>query len=441
VAVSSKSPGEIRERVHSRALRRFVLDYACAWRLALVPRARRISPTIAPHLSQGISVNRCPPLGRAIVTSLMLDACAFVAAPRGAEGVPNAQHVIVVIMENHAYDTVCVLPYTASLIAVSSSFAHSYAITHPSQPNYLALWGASTMGVTNDNCPSPGSPYSTENLGHACEAARLTWKAYCEGLPAVGSTVCDYGSPSYARRHAPWTDWSNLTHTNEVPFTQFASDTAARNLPRLAYVVPNNCDNTHDCSTTVGDNWLAAHLPGMIRAVGPNGLVILTWDEDDGSHGNHILTVFAGPLVRRGYGSSRTISHYTVVRTICAALGLKAFGYAASDSAVTDVWVSGFTGAPPDMPAGLRLDPPLPDPSFGAVRAVLHLPAPARVDAAIFDTAGRRVAALAAGPGAGSVTLAWDGRDEAGRDAGSGVFFLRVRAAGHELTRRVVRVR
>jgi acid phosphatase len=422
-------------------VRRFVLDLVDPLRLALELRARRISPTIAPHLSQGIPVNRCPPLGRAIVASLLLDACTFLASPRAGEGVPNAAHVLVVIMENHAYDTVRVLPYTASLIAVSSSFASSYAVSHPSQPNYLALWGASTMGVTNDNCPSPGSPYTTENLGHACEAAGLSWKAYSEGLPAVGSTACNYGSPSYARRHAPWTDWSNLTHTNEVPFTQFALDTAAGALPTLAYVVPNDCDNTHDCSTTIGDNWLAANLPGMVRAVGPWGFVILTWDEDDGSHGNHILTVFAGPLVRPDYISNRTITHYTVVRTICAALGLKAFASAATDSAVTDVWSPGTTAVPTDTPTGLRLDPPAPDPTFGVVRAVLHVPTPARLEAAIFDAAGRRLRMLTAGQGAGSVTLAWDGRDEAGHDAGTGVFFLRVRTGGRELTRTIVRVR
>jgi phosphatidylinositol-3-phosphatase len=386
-------------------------------------------------------VHRCPPLARVIAASLVFDACTSVASSSAGGGVPSADHVLVVIMENHAYDTVRVLPYTASLIAASSSFAYSYAITHPSQPNYLALWGASTMGVINDNCPSPGSPYSTENLGHACEAAGLAWKAYSEGLPAVGSTVCNYGSPSYARRHAPWTDWSNLTHSNEVPFTQFAQDTAAGKLPTLAYVVPNNCDNTHDCPPATGDNWLAANLPGMIRAVGPNGLVILTWDEDDGSHGNHILTVFAGPSVRPGYISNRTINHYTLVRTICAALDLPAFGEAATDSAVTDVWTAQSTAAPPSTPTGLRLEPPAPDPSYGVVRAVLHLPELARVDAAIFDTAGRRLIVLAAGLGKGSVTLEWNGCDRAGRDAGTGVFFLRVRAAGHVLTRTVVRVR
>jgi hypothetical protein len=297
------------------------------------------------------------------------------------------------------------------------------------------------MGVTNDNCPAPGSPYSTENLGHAFEAAGLTWKAYSEGLPSPGSTVCSAGSGAYTRKHDPWTYWTNLSHPNEVPYTQFALDTAAHALPHLAYVVPNNCNNTHDCPPATGDAWLAANLPGMLQAAGPNGLVILTWDEDDYATGNHILTVFAGPRVRAGHLSTRTLNHYSVVRTICAAFGLAPFANAATDSAVTDVWTDLTASTPPPAPADLRLDAPAPDPTRGAVRAVLHLPAPRRVQATVHDAAGRRLRVLESATRSGTVTLTWDGRDGAGRDAGSGVFFLRVRAGDETLARRFVRVR
>ena len=215
----------------------------------------------------------------------------------------------------------------------------------------------------------------------------------------------------------------------------------AHALPALAYVVPDNCHNTHNCAVEVGDAWLAANVPGMIEAAGPNGLVILTWDEDDASADNHILTVFAGPLVRPGYVSLRTIDHYTVVRTICAALGLAAFGEAANDSAITDTWTVYATGAPPPAPAALRLDPPAPDPTRSGVRATLRLPSSTRVDVAIYDAAGRRRRVLDAGALAGTFTLVWDGRDDSGRDAGSGVFFLRVRAGTSEVTRRFVRVK
>ena len=65
------------------------------------------------------------------------------------------------------------------------------------------LWSGSTQGVTNDVCPPLGAPYAAENLGHACEAAGKTWRAYSEGLPAIGSTLCTNPATFYLRRHCP----------------------------------------------------------------------------------------------------------------------------------------------------------------------------------------------------------------------------------------------
>jgi phospholipase C len=196
-----------------------------------------------------------------------------------AAAVPRLNHIIVVIMENHSYDEVRSLPYTASLVAAGSSCANSRGVTHPSEPNYLALWAASTLGVTNDACPPPGSPYVVENLGHACETAGLTWRAYSEDLPSAGWSGCAYAG--YARKHAPWTSFGNLTHAYELSLTELAADEAANTLPNLAFVVPNMCHDTHDCSLATGDAWLAANIPAMLQAVGPRGIVILTYDEDD----------------------------------------------------------------------------------------------------------------------------------------------------------------
>ena len=80
-------------------------------------------------------------------------------------------------------------------------------------------------------------------------------------------------------------------------------------------------------------------LPAMIAAVGPRGLVVLTWDEDDFSSTNRILTVFAGPRVLTNYVSATHITHYTLLRTVCAALGPVPFGAAAQEASITDVWL------------------------------------------------------------------------------------------------------
>jgi hypothetical protein len=370
----------------------------------------------------------------------------LLAGSAGAEGVPKLDHVVVVIMENKSYDqagnsTTC--PYTAGLVSANSSFSNSYGLTHPSQPNYIALWAGSTLGVTNDNCPPAGSPYSVENLGHALETAGRTWRAYSEDLPAAGSAVCTWNGSLYTRKHDPWTDFSNLDHSNERPFGDLATDEAGGTMPDLAVVIPNNCDNSHNtpgCSVTTGDNWLAAHLPAMISAVGNRGLVVLTWDEDDYASDNHILTVFAGPLVRSGYVSTRTITHYTLLRTLCEALRIPPFAAAVAETPITDVWRPELVGVGAASGGELSLGAPAPNPARGAVRLVLRLPAPAISSAGVFDVAGRRVRDLGTTLRGRQSELRWDGRADGGGTVGPGLYLVRVRVKGRLLERRVIRL-
>ena len=357
-------------------------------------------------------------------------------------GVPPHDHVLVVVMENKSYDEVRFQPYTAGLIQQGAAFSRSYGVTHPSLPNYLALWAASTLGVTNDACPPAGAPYTVENFGHACEAAGLTWRAYSENLPAAGSDTCQAHGALYTRKHDPWTDFSNLTHANEYPFSDLSGDLSNGGLPSLAFVIPNNCNNTHDCPVEVGDAWLSQHLPAMLEGVGPRGLVILTWDEDDYAGDNHILTVFNGPLVVAGEDSSRRVTHYSVVRTICEALGLPPFGNAASDSAITGIWRSDpVLAVEPDSRPGPRLGNPYPNPGSGRFRARLSLPEPADVIATVLDVAGRRVREIARGRRMGEVALEWSGHDANGRLAPPGLYVLSVKTGSRELQRKIFRLR
>ena len=264
--------------------------------------------------------------------------CAVLPVAAHAAAVPSLNHVVVVVMENRNYDQVRTAPYIARLVATASSFSDYHAITHPSQPNYLALWAGSTLGVSDDACPAPGSPFTAQNLGHACEAAGLSWRAYVEDLPSVGSDKCKANGDLYVRKHNPWTNFANLNHQNERPYTDLAKDIAAGKLPNLAFVTPNQRDDMHSGSLAKGDAWLSRNLPAMVKAVGPQGIVVLTWDEDDDGPSNHILTVAAGGPVKAGYVSPRRSSHYTLLRTICDALKLPAFGAARSETPNSDIW-------------------------------------------------------------------------------------------------------
>jgi hypothetical protein len=298
--------------------------------------------------------HRRPGRFAAALATLALGLVPAAARPVSA-AVPHHDHIAVVILENKTYAQAIAQPYTASLAALGAKFTNSVAITYPSQPNYLALWFGHTLGFTTDNCPLT-SPVSFENLGHACEAAGLTWRAYSENLAVVGSTACSYdGSAStglYTRKHDPWTYSANVDHTRERPYTDLALDIAGGTLPNLSFVIPNNCHNSHNsttpgCTIADADNWLSVNLPPLMAALGPTGLLILTWDENDNSAGNQILTVFKGPLVIPGAVSSQPINHYSVVRTICEAFGITPFNIAADMATVDGVWVQTVKTAPP----------------------------------------------------------------------------------------------
>src|SRR5438132_6862622 len=105
--------------------------------------------------------------------------------------VPRPTHVVVVIEENHSYSQIIgapAAPYINRLAQQGALITNSFAITHPSQPNYLDLFSGSNQGVTDDTVPPPGSPYSTLNLASELIGASLTFGGYSEDLPSVGFT-------------------------------------------------------------------------------------------------------------------------------------------------------------------------------------------------------------------------------------------------------------
>ena len=267
----------------------------------------------------------------------------FVAALAASQTVypaalPAYDHVLVVVMENHSYGQVvgsASAPYITALATQGANFTKSYAIEHPSEPNYLDLFSGANQGVTDDSCPHT---FSTDNLGSQLIAAGLTFTGYSEGLPAAGSTVCSAGTApnTYQRKHNPWVNFSNVPADSNQPLTAFPGDFS--DLPTLAFVVPNQCHDMHDCSVATGDAWLAANIDAYAQwAKAHESLLVLTWDENDYSAGNHIATIFVGALVVPG-NYVEHIDHYTVLSTLEALYALPAAGGAAERTPISDVW-------------------------------------------------------------------------------------------------------
>jgi hypothetical protein len=137
----------------------------------------------------------------------------------------------------------------------------------------------------------------------------------------------------------PWTDFRNVPGSVNLQFSSFPATDFSR-LPTLSFVIPNLCNDMHDCSVATGDSWLRAHIGSYAQwAMTHDSLLIITWDEDDGSQSNQILTIFAGQLVRPGKYAER-ITHYSVLSTLEAAYGLARIGNgtARSQLPITDIW-------------------------------------------------------------------------------------------------------
>lgn len=249
-------------------------------------------------------------------------------------GVPTPAHVVIVIEENHGYSQIIgspQAPYINTLASEGALFTSSYAIAHPSQPNYLELFSGGNQGVLDDSCPHT---FSTPSLESELIAAGKTFAGYSEGLPAVGSEVCTSGL--YARKHAPWTDFSKDPSSNNKPFSSFP--TTFSNLPKVSFVIPNLDDDMHDGTIQQGDSWLQQHLLAYANwARNNNSLLIVTFDEDQGTSLNHIATIFVGAMVKPGKYSEK-VTHYRVLRTIEDMYGLGHLGSSAAVSPITDVW-------------------------------------------------------------------------------------------------------
>lgn len=259
---------------------------------------------------------------------------------QAATGVPTPDHVVVVVFENHAYGQVIgssSAPYLNSLKSGGANLTQFYAETHPSQPNYFALFSGSTQGITDDSCYTPGFS-SAPNLASEQLAAGRTWASYNESLPSQGSTTCSSGT--YARKHNPWFGFSNVPTSSAKTFAQFPTDYST--LPQLSFVIPNLCSDMHDCSVSTGDTWLKNNLGAYATwAKTHNSLLVVTFDEDDRLSGNRIPTVLYGQPVTPGSSSSTTYNHYDLLRTLEDTQGLGSHaGNAASAHDITGVWAS-----------------------------------------------------------------------------------------------------
>jgi YVTN family beta-propeller protein len=265
------------------------------------------------------------------------------AAPRRvlrppAAHVPRYQHVFVFYFENEGYRAIIAnrrAPYLNSLLPHASLLSDFFAEEHPSDGNYLALAGGSTFGIPLTDPLEEDSHYTirARNIGDLVDAAHESWKAY---LQSANGPCDDTVHESYWDDDMPMTYFADVRDrpaycsAHLVPLQSLQADLAtSATTPNFAWISPNDCTDMEGCGIRAGDKFLARELGEIMRSPAwrtQRSLAIITFDEDAYNHqrpAQRVATVIIGSAgVRRGYVSHRRYTHYSLLRTIEAALGL-----------------------------------------------------------------------------------------------------------------------
>jgi hypothetical protein len=243
--------------------------------------------------------------------------------------VPAFDHIFVAVMENHSSTEIigsADAPYLNSLAADYGLAANYSAVAHPSLPNYLALTGGSTFGVTTDctDCFQNAPNLAADRL----TPAGLTWRAYMDSMPSPGFLGDAY---PYMQKHDPFVYYDDIRNdpaqlANVVPYTRLASDLAvAQTTPAFGWITPDMTHDMHDGTVAQGDAWLSVAIPALLSSPAfttQRSLLLITWDENDDSAGNEVATLVIAEGVPAGFRSAVPYTHYSLLRTIETAWGL-----------------------------------------------------------------------------------------------------------------------
>ena len=279
------------------------------------------------------------------------------------QGTSTFDYVLIIMMEDHAFSSITGSSSAAYLnqLASSNSLLTGYtAISHPSLPNYLALTGGSSFGVTS-NCPPTTScnsgakccPISAPNIIDAEESAGLTWKAYMEDYPTACGSHCSLGkcfmgtnSTGYVVTHNPFAYYADIVSNPDRCARIVSANSVISQAPQsddkllddlqststasnYMWLSPGLCDDMHDCLTVSGDVYLRTLVPKILSSnvfKTQRAALFVTFDEGSPSRifpNDFVFTLWAGPVVKTNYKSSQQYSHYSLLTTIEATWGIQ----------------------------------------------------------------------------------------------------------------------
>lgn len=261
-------------------------------------------------------------------------------SPCGWRSEPPAtyEHVIWIWMENHTYDQVIgndAAPYTSTLAGRCGTATDYRSVGSPSLPNYIGATSGGTQGITDDASPHRHE-LDTDNLFRQVRATGRRAATYAEAMPAPCALDA---SGRYAVKHNPaayytGADDRDACRHDDIPMGTpasgaLAADIAHDRLPAFAVLVPDLCNDTHDCGVRAGDAWLQTWLDRILASgayADGHTAVFVVWDEP-----TPMPNVVVSPSTPAGTTLGDPVDHYALLRTTEEMLALPLLG-AANDA-------------------------------------------------------------------------------------------------------------
>ena len=280
--------------------------------------------------------------------------------------VPHYNHIFVLVEENHGFGSIIGNPYAPTFNQLASTYGlatHYFGAIHPSEGNYVALTGANSYGIADDN------PYYTHTIHNPSivdqlEGAGLSWKGYFQSMPYAGfKGVCypvNCTGPLYASKHNGFLNFvlvqKNPSELQKlVPITRLTTDLQNGNVPNYSFIAPDECHDMHGAPPfcvspgkpgSPTDNIIVKkgddYAKGIVNQIMSsstwsqgNNAIIITWDEGNNKGGccdalpggGHVVTIVITNHGPRGIQDGTYYNHYSLVATIEQVFGLSCLQY------------------------------------------------------------------------------------------------------------------
>ncbi len=254
----------------------------------------------------------------------------------------SIRNVSVIVLENTDFEDAMSQPFFKQLSQKGALLTSYYAITHPSQPNYIALISGQTQGVDNNE----NVTLSARHIGDLLEESGKTWRSYAEGYP--GNCFLLPSEGDYFRKHVPFLSFKSVQSNSVrcgyvVNGSAFKADLKSQSLPNFSLYIPDMNNDGHNTGIAYADNWLSKFFKDILEdpKVLADTVFVVTFDEGSRARDNRVATLILGAGVQPNVTSSQDYDHYCLLKTIEGIFNLPDLGnYDRTAPMIDDIWLS-----------------------------------------------------------------------------------------------------